>query len=438
MPARHRCGMRIAGGMNAAPTVRARSRAPATTPSSRPSFPGPRVSTPPTRAPAPPRRAHHRARSVPVPVPGAIASRLPLVPSKQTRSVDGRGTRAVPPTAGGMNAARTALAPPGRGMRIRCTPRNGLPTWPEAAPDVAYPVSGHDRAGRSGAGESAPHARGLCLPAGGTPAGGEAGAGPAQPVRPRGAARALEHGPERDHRERQLARRRAARRGDPPHPELRGGSVPLPPPGPRPTHRGRLRRPGPRRPGARAPPGTRVDHARATGGGRTTAGDRAPLGCEELPARDGRGADVRDPRPDGRRPATRRHHVTARRDRVSPGGVALPSVAGGWPRGLTLPGAAAHGSRASSGASSGASSAASPGAAYRAAMPPGGAPVAATAAVAATRSTPEALSREPSRRSSGQCQATSPTTTRVPIAPETTDTTGPNAPATAPDSKPPS
>src|SRR5579883_2398856 len=340
--------------------------------------------------------------------------------------------------AGSMNAARTALAPPGRGMRIRCTPRNGLPTWPEAAPDVAYPVSGHDRAGRSGAGESAPHARGLCLPAGGTPAGGEAGAGPAQPVRPRGAARALEHGPERDHRERQLARRRAARRGDPPHPELRGGSVPLPPPGPRPTHRGRLRRPGPRRPGARAPPGTRVDHARATGGGRTTAGDRAPLGCEELPARDGRGADVRDPRPDGRRPATRRHHVTARRDRVSPGGVALPSVAGGWPRGLTLPGAAAHGSRASSGASSGASSAASPGAAYRAAMPPGGAPVAATAAVAATRSTPEALSREPSRRSSGQCQATSPTTTRVPIAPETTDTTGPNAPATAPDSKPPS
>src|SRR5665213_1724214 len=38
----------------------------------------------------------------------------------------------------------------------------------------------------------------------------------------------------------------------------------------------------------------------------------------------------------------------------------------------------------------------------------------------------------------GQYQATATTTTIVPIAPETTENTGPNAPATAPDSKPPS
>jgi|SRR5579883_431661 len=161
MPPRHRCGMRVAGGMNAAPTVHARRRACTAAPASRGSpWSDDGTVIPPVVA-----------------VPGARGNRFAITPGtiEKTRSFGGRGTRAVrmpgpasvrhapalvrdaPPVVGGWGthtpardhgADPTPSSPPRR-RRSRCA---GTRTPPHAATchdgitvsprSLLFPVSG--------------------------------------------------------------------------------------------------------------------------------------------------------------------------------------------------------------------------------------------------------------------------------------------------------
>src|SRR5579883_1646898 len=131
MPPRHRCGMRVAGGMNAAPT-------------GHPDAPPSLVVGAPTRPPG----ITAPSPNPVVAVPGAGAIRVANCPCtiKKNRSFGGRGTRPFPPRhwcgmriAGGMHAAPALVRDAGRG-RHECRPyaRGGLAAAPAYA-DAAAP-----------------------------------------------------------------------------------------------------------------------------------------------------------------------------------------------------------------------------------------------------------------------------------------------------------